>query len=273
MRSSGVVEEDQSHMFVRRQVFVPSGTVFLRDYGYVGDDSEDAWGSIVGSPDDQMLLSDGDDAYIKIGKDHDVRVGERLSVFRATRKPEAGDSKGQIVHIKGTVQIRQWNAETRIARVRIVESVDVIERGDKVGPADRRFDVVAPVRNDLDVWAKITGGLRPHELIGQHQVVLIDKGEKDGLRPGNRLFVVAKGDRWNASIRYGRRTAAATVQLELHGATVSEAPDTSSGEKLPTEVVGEVRVLRVRKHSAICLVTFTEFELEPGQLLLARRGY
>ena len=276
MRASGVAGDhptDQSGVFVRKQSFVPNGTVFLRDYGFIGDDSEGAWGTLIGSPDDQLLLSAGNDAYVKIDKDHDVRVGQEYALFKNTRKPEAGERNGSIVQIKGTVKVTQWHSKTRVARVRIVESLDVIERGDRVGPVSRRFDIVPPVRNEREVWAKITGEIQPRELLGQHQVVFIDKGEHDGLRPGNRLFVVASGDRWGKSVKHGRKTVASTVHYELHTAEVTAIPDAVSQDELPSEVVGEVRVLRTRKDTAICIVTNALFELEPGQTVLARRGY
>jgi hypothetical protein len=271
--TTGAAQPDQGGGFVRQQNLVPAGTVFLRDYGFVGDEAKEVWGMLVGSPDDQMLLSDGDEAYVKVEKDHDIRIGQELTLFRSAHKPEAGKSKGHVVHIKGTVKVNQWNPKTRIARVDITESLDVIERGDKVGPIGRRFDVVPPVPNDREVWAQITGAIQPRELIGQHQVVFIDKGEKDGLRPGNRFFVVTRGDRWDRSVKVGRKMAATRVAYRLRSAEVQRAPDTVRGQKFPTEVVGEVRVLRAREDTAICVVTYTEYELEPGQILLARRGY
>ena len=275
MRAAGAVAErnNPTAATVRQQTSVQQGTLFLRDLGYISDESEDIWGTLVGSPNDQMLLSDRNEAYLKIEKDHDIRIGQELTLFRRDRKPEVGGGDGRIVHVKGTVRVTHWNPDTRIARVRVIESLDVIERGDKVGPVTRRFDVVPPVRNDRDVWAKITGAIQPAELIGQHQVVFVDKGEKDGLRPGNRLFAVANGDRWHNSVRVGRRTAANSVHYQLHSAEISTAPDTVSGQKLPSEVVGELQVLRVREQTAICIVTHADFEMEPGQVLLARRGY
>ena len=259
--------------FVSRSSFVPAGTVFLRDRGYVGDEKKEVWGQLVGSSEDQFLLSDGDQAYVQIGEDHDVRIGQELSIFRRLRKPESGKSKGYIVAIKGTVRVTEWDEDNRMARVDITESLDVIERGDKIGPLGRRFDVVPPVPNDREIWARISAAVEPRELIGQHQVVFIDKGSAEGLRPGNRLFVVDKGDRWRASVRYGRRMAAHRMDYRLRKAEVERAPDTGRGKDFPTEVIGEIRVLRTREHTSICVVTYTEYELEAGALLVARRGY
>ena len=63
------------------------------------------------------------------------------------------------------------------------------------------------------------------------------------------------------------------VHYDLYKAEVQTAPDTSQGKKFPQEVVGEIRVLRTEPHSATCLVTQSRLELEPGDTLVARRGY
>lgn len=259
--------------FSSRTSMVPPGTVFLRDHGYVGDWGQDVWGQIVGSPDDQMLLSENDEAYVHLPGDREIRIGQELTIFSPERKPEQGKTKGVIVAIKGTVRVNAWDSETRVARVDIIESINAIERGDKVGPVGRRFDVVPPVPNDQEVAATIAASFEPRELVGQHQLVFLDKGEEDGLRPGNRLFVIRKGDRWRQSLTDGTDMAANRVRYELHDVEIEEATDVSRGREFPREVVGELRVLRTEPHTAAALVTFAAFELEPGDQAVARRGY
>ncbi len=261
--------------FVMRQSMVPQGTVFLRDEGYIADEARDVWGEVIGSPGDTMLLAEGDQVYLQIKGNHNVQIGQEFTIFEKTRRPEAGDSKGYIVRFKGTAKVTRWNEKTHIAEATLTESLDVIERGALIGPIGRRFDVVPPVPNDREVWGHIAAAVEPRELIGQNQVVFIDKGSKDGLRPGNRLFVVEQGDRWRDSLRMGRAMAANRVHFELRKAEITTAPDTARGEadKLPREVIGEIRVLRTEPHSALCVVTSSVRELEPGFTVVARRGY
>ena len=112
----------------RRQV--PSGTVFLRDQGWIHDDSDDIWGSLTGSSQDKMFLSDLDEVYLTLQPGHDVQLGQELSVFRP-RKTEAA---GQIVQILGTVRVDQYSPQDHTARARVVESLDV---GGSCDPVDR----------------------------------------------------------------------------------------------------------------------------------------
>src|SRR5690606_16150219 len=89
-----------------------------------------------------------------------------------------------------------YNPKTRMVRARVVESLDVIERGARVGPVLRRFAVIPPAASDKDLEARIIASIYPHHLFGQHQVVFLDKGEDDGVRPGQRFFAIRRGDRW-----------------------------------------------------------------------------
>jgi LysM repeat protein len=260
--------------FVNRRPLVPANTIFLRDRGYVDDDTKDTWGEVGGSPEDQMLLSTGDEVYLEIDKGHDVSLGQELTVFRPLRNVGRGDAKGQVVAILGTARIDKWDPDHRIARAKLTESLDVIERGAKVGPVGRRFDIVPPKTDEVDLWAQITASIYPHVIYGQNQIVFIDKGEKDGLEPGNRLFVVSKGDVWRQSLSQASEYAAARPNEDQgHGIEKTGARGHGNDKNYPDEVIGEIRILRVRDHTATCLVTSSSRELEPGNQVVSRKGY
>src|SRR5262249_451130 len=94
--------------FVGRQIRVPPGTIFLRDRGYI-DDVRDEWGELSGSPEDQMLLSYGDLAYLEMSPGHDPAVGDELTIFRPLGPPRHGDAKGTLVSILGTAKVNAWD--------------------------------------------------------------------------------------------------------------------------------------------------------------------
>jgi hypothetical protein len=262
--------------FVGRQNRVKPNTVFLRDQGYIDDDVKDVWGEISGSPEDQLLLSDGDNAYIDLKPGHEVRVGQDMTVFRPVHGELRGDAKGTLVSILGTARIEKWDPETRIARAKLVESLDVIGRGSFIGPMTRRFEIIAPVQNTAEVRAHVAASVYPHVLFGQNQVVFIDRGAQDGLVPGNRLFIVTRGDGYRKTLLGASEFASAEVHYDSEKpATIEKGGALGKGDdsKLPEEVTGEIRVLSVRDHSATCLVTDSTREIEPGHALVARRGY
>jgi len=260
----------EGNRLVDRRQRVPSGTVFLRDQGWIHDDSDAVWGSLTGSSQDKMFLSDLDEVYLTLQPGHDVQLGQELSVFR----PRKTAAAGEIVQILGTVRVDQYTPQDHTARARVIESLDVIERGASVGPIERSFQVVPPRRNDADVQAHVLASLHPNILFGQNQVVFIDKGEAAGLKPGNRLFVVRRGDAWRRSLVTPGAGYRVSPDDERPMPPMENTPGARhEEEKYPDEVVAELRVLAVKKDTAACLVTQSRHEIEVNDLAVGRRGY
>ncbi len=263
---NGGQQPQQGSLVDRRRQVVPQ-TVFLRDTGFISDDDKEDWGEVNGSAEDKMFLTDTDQAYMRVGPNHDVKLGQDLTVFRTVRKVPGGN----LVQIQGTIRINRWDPATHIARGQIIESLDVIERGARVGPVGRKFEVVPPVRNEKDVNAQVLASVYPHNFYGQNQVVFIDKGADDGLKIGNRLFVIRRGDAWRKSL--ASDVAGLRVALESDSPADIESPPTINDAKAPMEVIGELRILTTRKHTSAALVTQSTKEIELADSAVARKGY
>ncbi|AKU98514.1 hypothetical protein AKJ09_05178 [Labilithrix luteola] len=261
-------EQATSGGFVDRRRQVPSDTVFLRNQGYIDDDTNN-WGEITGSREDKMFLSDYDEVYLRVSSNHDLKIGQELTVYRPIRKV---GKDGKLIEIQGTVKVDQWNPKEGIARARVTESLDVIERGARVGPVARKFEVVPPQRNDKDVEAKVLASVVPFNLYGQNQVVFLDQGEEAGLRPGNRMLVIRKGDAWHKSLT--TRSSARRIALEDESpAAIESVPKPRDESKLPEEAIAELRIISVRKNTAMALVSQSRIEIEAGDKAYARKGY
>jgi hypothetical protein len=261
-----------------RRGAVPPDTVFLRTTGLIDDPKRQIKGELVGSREDQMLLADGNHVYLQMKPDVQLRIGQKLTLFRPVRRPDSvkGSRRppGQIIAIKGTVRVDQWNPKTHVARGEIIESVDVIERGALVGEVGRRFDVVPPKTAKVDRWARVLNSVYPHEFLGQDQILFIDRGTEDGISAGNRLFIVSKGDVWRNTLKVSKSTARARLRTDVKERAYYEATPLHGNEKnFPEEIIGEIRVLRANKYSAVCLVTSSHREIEPGDRAVARKGY
>ena len=252
----------------RRQV--PVGTVFLRDQGWIREPEDEVWGDITGANADKMFLSDLDEIYIHIDKGHEVHVGQELTIFR----PLHMAANGTIVQIAGTARINSWDSQHRVARAQVVESLNVIERGSKVGPITRRFDIVPPRRNEGEVTAQVLASLHPHEFFGQNQIVFINAGEQKGVKVGNRFFVVRKGDAWRNSMIYPHAGDRVSPDDETPMPPMEGTPGSRSDEQhYPDEIVAEMRVVDVKKETATCLVTNSRLEIETGDVAVAHKGY
>jgi hypothetical protein len=258
----------------RRQL--ASGTIVLRDQGFLGDPENDVWGEVAGAVEEQMLLAEGNQVYLLVKEGKTVRPGEELTVFRSVRPPDdvpgARKPPGEIVAVQGTVRIESLDPKTRVAKGSIVESVDVIERGAKIGPVRRRFNVVPPLKNQKTIVARVLTSLYPHVYLGQNQVAFLDHGSEDGLKPGNRLVVLRRGDTWRTSLS-GKMSGDRLRMDVTEGVKVESTPLPGEPEKFPDEVVAELRVLSTERYSSLALVTQSKRELVAGDAAVARAGF
>jgi len=262
---------------VLKPKLVPGGTVFLRNYGFVYDKELEDTGEIIGSPEEKMLLSTFDQVYVRVTKDQAEKLypGDTLTVFQGVRPVKKGDKVlGNVVQILGTIKVGTVDKKKNFVEGTIVESLDVIERGARVGPVERKIDVVPPKTNEQDIRGVILSSIHANVLYGANQEVLIDKGEDDGLRQGNRIFVVRKGDPWRKGLASDGALTANKITVSSDGEHDVKSIDTASDSPdYPEEVIAEVRVVLLRKTTATCLVTNSQKEIEPGDIWVLKKGY
>lgn len=257
---------------------VPPGTIFLRRLGYIDDPNANIMGEVVGAVEAVQMMSEGQRAYLVMRPEHPVKVGQLLSVFSPSRRPPvvkgARRPPGQIVAIKGSAKIEFYDPETKIARARLTESLDVIERGMKVGLVGREFPVVAPVPATKNVSSRVLTSMYPHVFFGQHQVVFIDRGKNDGLSRGNRLFVIRRGDTWRRTLDTATITARSRIKMDVpESLQVENTPLRGDEQKFPEEVVAELRIIETHKFSAFAVVSESSTEILPGDRAVARSGF
>ena len=239
-----------------------SGTVFLRQEGYLDREALEQTGVVVGSPEDHMLLSPYDQVYVEFDNDQSPPPRGEYAVYRELTPAERNNAEeGVLVRIFGTVRIDTYDPEQRTARATIVEALDPIERGYRVAPIPRRFDLVPPRPADRDLVTHVAATLRPHELVGDQQIVFIPVGREDGIAVGNRFFIVRSGDEWRDGLSSSPRSAGAAV----------DAP--AQPESYPAEVLAEGRVVHVRPNSATLMITRATHEVGVGDRADMRQGY
>jgi hypothetical protein len=254
--------ETAASVVVPKDMLKP-GVIFLRDEGYLDQDAMRTVGQIIGGPEEHMLLSPSDQLYVRFRTDHDVRTGESYAVFRTMKETEReADERGTLVRVIGTVIVRSYDREKRIARGLVSEALDPIERGMYIAKLDRRFDLVETARNGANVVAHIIASVQPRTLLGYGNVVFLDVGEGHGIRPGNRFFVVRRGDVWLGSLTVEATEVGNVVEVPEYDPTV-----------LPKEVIAELRVVKVRKHTTIALITRSDTDVALGDVAEMRVGF
>ena len=143
----------------RRQV--PNGTVFLRDQGWIHDDTDENWGDVTGSRRTRCSCRTSTRSTSRRKRPRRAaRAG--APVFR----PRTTAAPAEIVQILGHRARRPVDPQDHIARARVVESLDVIERGarDRADRA-RSSRSCRRVRNDADVQAHVLASLHPQQVL------------------------------------------------------------------------------------------------------------
>lgn len=211
---------------------------------------DSAW-RVEGSVDERELLSLGDEIYVSYPKDEVPKVGRRYSIYAADQKvthPNNGSDVGSYVRVLGEVEITVVKKD-KLARGRITSVNGEIERGARVGPLLTQFKNVPPVANAVEAQGTIVAMLGRGDLIGQGEVVFVDLGKGQGVVPGNRMFVVRRGDAFDPVIK----------------------PDDMVGQnnrRFPVRSLGEIVLIQVDAKMSIGLVTLAVEEMGVGDRVM-----
>jgi hypothetical protein len=254
---------------------VTPDTVFHLNEGFLDPRESESAGTIVGSVQDHMLLTENDDAYIEFPR-RNPRVGERYTIYQDAQEGRGDRNTGHVVRILGTAQITRWDANRRMATARIVEALDTIERGERVAVLPRTVRTVPPVRNAVDLEARIAAALRPSAFVGQHQVVFVDRGSEDRVALGNRFLVIRRGDQWRSTLTDVSERTASGIGMDRDGDGRPDAPPEHGrdpADRMPDIIVGELLVVEVRPRTSTAIVTSSTRELIVGDRAVLRRGY
>jgi hypothetical protein len=203
-----------------------------------------------GGVEEKELLTTGDSIYLSYPPNNPPKVGQRYSIYRPDNSVKSdGKNVGSYVRIVGTLEVASVKQDKR-ARAVITESSQEIERGDKVGPLLKQFKNVTPVPPKVDAQGSVVAMLTKDQLIGRGEVVFIDLGKKSGIEPGNRLFVVRRGD-----------------------ALPPKSKDTigQDDRRYPARTLGEVVVVEVGENISIALVTLSVQEMGIGDLVIMQK--
>ena len=142
---------------------------------------------------------------------------------------------GSIVEVVGEVVVQ---GQARGMHVGTISQVfRPAFRGDRVGPiADMSIREIRPQSNNIALRGYVMGAAEDPRLnLGQHDLVFIDKGNKDGVQVGNTFYVLRGED-------------------QLSG----------SNYKIPDEIVAQVMVIDVRNSVSTAILLFSNRSIQAG---------
>jgi hypothetical protein len=231
-----------------------SNAVELRQLAFVANDDLKFAGKITGSTEEKTLLSPGDDVFIEYPEGHPPQLGHRYAVYADSEKvkhPDSGKVVGEYVLLRGEVVITEVKKDKR-ARGQITYLTDVIERGMHVGSMKTQFKDVTPRAPDKDLEGIVVARIGVAALIGDREIVFIDRGTDDGVKPGDQFRLVRRGD----------------AKIERGGPQGDVGQD---DRRYPDHSIGSILVVEVAKNTSVAIVLDTKQETGIGDHVVMRK--
>ncbi len=174
---------------------------------------------------DHMILGSRDVLYLRLKDSGDVAPGDLFTIYRRAHKvfhPITGQYLGHLVNRLAVVQVSQIDKD--LTTVQIMRAYAAVSPGDPVMkfvlPTDEGAAVDQPTADDVEGRVVDTqSNMGIMNLVAQRNIVYLDRGREDGIRPGDRMDVVR------------------------------------SGGILPQRVVGELKILSMEDRTATALIT------------------
>jgi ribosome biogenesis protein Tsr3 len=208
--------------------------------GFVKREPVEPVGTIFRVKEDKVMISKGDRVYVRPIGGVTFRPGDLFTVFRQleTLKDQETEAPIGVQHyVVGVVEIT--GAEPKFSTGRIVESFRDIKISDLLMPYRARSPKITLTQSTSGLRGKIVVSEEHQEIFGDHTVIFVDKGWKDGMRVGQSY-----------SIYYQDK----------------ERLDPEEKEEVLLSPVdfGKILILHIEKTTATALVTMAEKDIQEG---------
>ena len=165
--------------------------------------SEQVSGLVVGSRESKQLFGLGDVLYVRVAPDANVKVGDRLTLYRPTKQvyhPVTRAPLGRIMVVLGILQVATESKEN-VVSTRIERAFDSISPGDLVMPFQLPPEVPPRQTTSGPLTGVIVDFKQARQVTAQSEIVYIDRGETDGVALGDRFSVIRPGRRLSFTTR------------------------------------------------------------------------
>ena len=196
----------------------------------------DPVGEVVGSPDEKVLLSEGDVVSLRIASSIDPKPNQTFALVRSAQRvkhPKTGRDLGRLTKVIGTIKLEE--AFGQFWSGRIVRSSDFAASGDLVVPFETALATDSSDRSLIPDHGYIVAVPDEVVLIATFQTVYTDLGLDDAVEPGHLLAIIREG-------KSGRRAG-------------------------PPRKIGEARVLRAEPDSSAVFITQSSEPIQIGDRL------
>jgi len=223
----------------------------IRSAGFITDEMEGI-GRVVAAKVDKLQLVDEDEIYINFQKGLAVQKGDEFTIFRVGEpikhpviKKKVVGRKVQILGRAVIIKAEEGRAQTAL----ITRSYDAVIKGDEVVPLFPPQEELAVSRLESPVYGWIVASKRPKLELVDGDVVYIDQGEENQVRPGNLFDVFRRG----AVVEY----------------PVDKRKKKKEKVKLPDELIARVVVISTQLKTSTAVILHSRRSIYVGDEIMA----
>jgi len=173
----------------------------LKRQDFISPEEAQGVGYILDSPDERINYGANDNVYLKFKSPADE--GAVFDVFRTgdpIRDPKTGKVTGVLVNHLGQIEVTSQSYG--VAKGRVIRSFEEISRGDRLKPARDIDTRIVPDYPTHETHGHVLYIRNDAAEAGQHQIVGISLGSKDGMKAGTVLSVHKAGRIINDTISH-----------------------------------------------------------------------
>lgn len=214
--------------------------------GFLSKQETAAAGEIVATANtNRTIFGAHDKVFINLGSSSGVKEGDQFNIYKKEDEiddPETGDFLGYRIRILGILKVTKVSDNSSTAM--ITESYQEIRLHDKLSPYEPGIKTITLALATNPIKGYIVASKHNVTLLGDNDVVYIDRGSNQGVQAGN-TFVIYKD----------RKPV--------------EDPATGETIHLPKEILGKLLVVKVRDNTATAVITKSAKEIGIGTKILA----
>jgi len=182
--------------------------------------SREQWAeSITGALVPKAMFGYDDIVFIKVSAPENVKLGDKYLIFTPVKNVK--HPQGRLIKILGILQVVEKAPDAAYLTARITLSFDSISKGSLLAPYQEPTLIYSVPKNDgRSIDGRIIDIMDSRSLNGTFDMLFLDKGGNDGVKPGDRFLVFID----------------------------------SRKKGFPKKILGEAMVVLVKDHTATALV-------------------
>jgi hypothetical protein len=212
----------------------------IEQVGFIRKPPVEPYGRIFKVRDPKKMIATDDIVYISHEGGHDLMPGRRYTVYRTTNyvwEETSGEYLGVQHVILGVVEITQDKSDYSVGKV--VRAYINIKVDDLLMPYERRLGRINRQPSPKGLSGHVIMAEEHNLIIGDNVIAFIDRGERDGVKPGQAYNVVYRDQ--------GRIQSKAREKIELDPV-----------------VFGEFLVIHTEENTATVYITKAVKNITPG---------